>query len=320
MRLRPLLVVASVGILLGLSACAQSPTTSAAGDSCTPTASGAESDAISVSGALGSKPKVRFTAPLTTKKTERTVVKKGKGRVAEPGSSVTAEFTIFDGKTGKELGSTGHDGSNPQQIPLTSSTLPGIVDALECSQAGSRVAAVIAPSDGFGSTGSSQIGVGPNETLVVVADVVSVPKPALSRAHGTATPPPAGYPTVTLAKNGAPTITIPQADPPTDLEIATLIQGDGATVASGASVTVQYTGVVWQTGKVFDSSWERGQPATFTTDQVIPGFAKALVGQKVGSQVMAIIPPAEGYGSAGNGEDISGDSVLVFVVDILGVS
>jgi peptidylprolyl isomerase len=83
---------------------------------------------------------------------------------------------------------------------------------------------------------------------------------------------------------------------------------------------VHYTGINWNTKKVFDSSWERGEPATFVTSQVIPGFTKALVGQKVGSQVIAIIPPADGYGEAGSGEDIGGTDTIVFVVDILGTS
>jgi len=83
-------------------------------------------------------------------------------------------------------------------------------------------------------------------------------------------------------------------------------------------VTVHYTGVIWGTGKVFDSSWTKGTPATFQTSGVIPGFGKALVGQKVGSQVIAVIPPADGYGTAGQaGAGISGTDTLVFVVDIL---
>jgi peptidylprolyl isomerase len=81
---------------------------------------------------------------------------------------------------------------------------------------------------------------------------------------------------------------------------------------------VQYTGINWNTKKVFDSSWDRGQSATFVTSQVIPGFTKALVGQKVGSQVIAIIPPADGYGDKGQGDDIGGTDTIVFVVDILG--
>ena len=91
---------------------------------------------------------------------------------------------------------------------------------------------------------------------------------------------------------------------------------------AGDTVTVHYTGVVWATGKTFDSSWTRGTPASFATTGVIPGFGKALVGQKVGSQVIAVIPPADGYGAKvpPNQTDITPTSTLVFVVDILATS
>ncbi|MBW8872546.1 MAG: FKBP-type peptidyl-prolyl cis-trans isomerase, partial [Leifsonia sp.] len=65
-----------------------------------------------------------------------------------------------------------------------------------------------------------------------------------------------------------------------------------------------------------DATWTRGAPYTNTASGFVPGFTKALVGQKVGSQVIAVIPPADGYGSAGNG-DIKGTDTMVFVVDIL---
>lgn len=100
-----------------------------------------------------------------------------------------------------------------------------------------------------------------------------------------------------------------------------LKQGDGAEVADGDTVTVQYQGVNWRTGKVFDQSWTRGAPSQFATNQVIKGFTKALVGQKVGSQVIAVIPPDMGYGAAGSeSAGIKGTDTLVFVVDILATS
>jgi peptidylprolyl isomerase len=127
---------------------------------------------------------------------------------------------------------------------------------------------------------------------------------------------------VKLAANGEPTITVPKTDAPTALKIADLKKGTGKTVKTGDTVTVHYTGVVWSTGAVFDSSWTRGQPASFATTGVIPGFGKALVGQKVGSQVIAVIPPADGYGSSvpANQTAITATSTLVFVVDILATS
>lgn len=83
-------------------------------------------------------------------------------------------------------------------------------------------------------------------------------------------------------------------------------------------MTVQYKG--WLLGgdasKPFDSSWSRGGPATFSLSQVVKGWTNGLAGQTVGSQVLLVVPPSEGYGdTAQNG--IPANSTLVFVVDIL---
>ncbi len=89
-------------------------------------------------------------------------------------------------------------------------------------------------------------------------------------------------------------------------------------VNPGDTVIVQYTGVLYDGGTVFDSSWDKGAPTQFATTAVVPGFKKALEGQTVGSQVLAVIPPADGYGDQAQGS-IPAGATLVFVVDILGV-
>lgn len=288
---------------------------------CTATAAGASSAKIKVTGKFGADPKVTFPAPLTSKTTERTVVTEGKGNVARSGSAVTINYSVYNGTTGKEIDTTGFGASKAEPLQLDEkSIIPGLYKAIACSPAGSRIAAVIPPVDGVSSANQTGLGLTAKDSIVFVIDVVSATKPvkALSKANGVEQPAPAGYPTVKLAANGEPTITIPKSAPPTSLEIADLKKGSGATVKSGASVTVQYTGVLWATGKVFDSSWSRGEPATFQTTGVVPGFGKALVGQKVGSQVIAVIPPADGYGPNGNQDgSIKGTDTMVFVIDIL---
>jgi len=99
-----------------------------------------------------------------------------------------------------------------------------------------------------------------------------------------------------------------------------LIKGTGPVVQSGQTISAQYTGVVWDTGKQFDSSWDRGQPTPFVIGkgQVIAGWDEGLVGQTVGSQVLLIVPPDKGYGASGQSSaGIKGTDTLVFVVDIL---
>ncbi|PJJ72688.1 peptidylprolyl isomerase [Diaminobutyricimonas aerilata] len=316
-----LALTAAAGLLLTLSACTATGggggdvADSTSGGNCEAPAAGGASNGVTVDGELGAKPEVNFDFPLTVEKMQRTVVIDGEGPVAREGDTVTAEITLLDGATGDEILSSGHDGSAPEQITLDESFVPAIVKTLECSPAGTRIVSV-APSGDFGEN-SQQPLVQEGSSAVIIADLVAIADPPLERAEGEVADVPTEFPKVELDEDGAPTITVPDEPAPTELEIAPLIVGDGPTVEEGASVTVHYTGVIWDSNEVFDSSWERGEPATFPTDGVIPGFKAALVGQKVGSQVIAVIPPSEGYGEAGSGELIKGDSVLVFVVDIL---
>jgi peptidylprolyl isomerase len=127
---------------------------------------------------------------------------------------------------------------------------------------------------------------------------------------------------VTATTGAAPKIKMPSSKPPTKLVTKTLVKGSGQAIASGQTVVVQYVGYIWRTKKTFGSSWSSGSPFGFvigaSPEQVIPGWDKGLVGQTVGSRVMLSIPPAEGYGKAGQSQaGIKGTDTLVFVVDII---
>ncbi len=130
-----------------------------------------------------------------------------------------------------------------------------------------------------------------------------------------------GKPCVALADPlpaGAPEVPVPVGDPPSDLVSQDLVTGTGATVALGDSVTVNYIGVSCSTGKIFDSSYTRGTPATFTLaeGQLIEGWTSGLPGMQVGGRRLLVIPPSLGYGSTGQGA-IAPDETLVFVVDVV---
>ena len=89
-----------------------------------------------------------------------------------------------------------------------------------------------------------------------------------------------------------------------------------AIVVNGQDIAVQYTGVIWRIRQVFSSSWQSKTP--IGEGQVIKGWDTGLVGQTVGSRVLLVVPPADGYGSAGQSQvGINGTDTLVFVVDIL---
>lgn len=104
--------------------------------------------------------------------------------------------------------------------------------------------------------------------------------------------------------------------------VKTLSAGAGATVASDATVEVNYHGVNGRTGKVFDESFTGGQSATFALANVVTGFQKAIANQKVGSRVLVMMTGADGYDASG-GNSSAGINVgdcLIFVVDILSAS
>ncbi|WP_067973090.1 FKBP-type peptidyl-prolyl cis-trans isomerase [Nocardiopsis trehalosi] len=129
-----------------------------------------------------------------------------------------------------------------------------------------------------------------------------------------------GMPTAADAGRDRPDIQIPDSDAPDELRTVELIEGSGPEVEAEQQLVVQYTGVTWSDGEVFDSTWDRGgAPATFPigVGQVIQGWDEGLVGQKVGSRVMLAIPEDLAYGENA-AESGSPEGPLVFVVDILG--
>ena len=275
--------------------------------------------AVTVTGDAPAKPTVTFDAPFTVKKTTNEVVTAGTGAELGKGQTITFDYVLVDGRTGKELETS--FGNSPGSLTLDrSKTATQLVTSLTGKTVGSRLLLAIAPRDGLAKRLNNPA-VKKTDTLLFVIDVKAVRKP-LARATGTAVAPVAGLPTVKLAANGKPTVTVPAGvAAPTQLATQVLIKGAGPTVTAGQTITVQYTGVKWD-GKQFDSSWDRAQPidTPIGTGSVIPGWDEGLVGQTVGSQVLLVVPPDKGYGTSGSSDGkIKGTDTLVFVVDILDV-
>ena len=296
----------------------------AAGCSSSSSASSADaSTSVKVSGAFGNAPNVSIPAASASPSLYTKTVIQGSGAPLTSADSFVGNYVayVWSGKTHKLATST-YTTHTPSLF--SGQLLPGLSTALKGAKEGSRVLAVIPPKEGFGAQGNSQLGITGKDTLVFVIDLE---KEFANTAGATGAHVSNGggaLPTVsTPAAGQAPTVTIPKSAPPKNLTVTPLIKGSGAKVAKGQAVVVQYTGVIYRTGKVFDSSWSRKAPFEFvdgaTPSQVIPGWDKGLVGQTVGSRVMLTIPPADGYGSAGQSQaGIKGTDTLVFVVDILG--
>ncbi|MDQ1215546.1 FKBP-type peptidyl-prolyl cis-trans isomerase [Microbacterium arborescens] len=316
MRLRPFAALSVVAVsALALAGCAggdtatESPSPSASGGSeqCLVDAQpGEASDSIEVSGAAPELT-AKVDPGLEPAEIERTLTTRGDGEDLHSGDLVSGSYAIYDGATGELLEQsrdTSPDDSGLVPVLLDTQQYSVFVAALECAPLGSTAALAI-PGSAFGE--------GRTAVVVVAEGVEKLP----TRATGSDQAPVDGMPTVELADDGAPTITLPGTDAPTEVQLANLKTGDGATIQPGDTAFVQYTGVKWSDGSVFDSSWDRGQPAAFPTNGVVAGFQQALEGQQVGSQVLVVIPPSAGYG-AQEGSELQNET-LVFVVDILGV-
>ncbi|MBW9121232.1 FKBP-type peptidyl-prolyl cis-trans isomerase [Microbacterium trichothecenolyticum] len=257
---------------------------------------GAVSDAIVVKGEVGAPASVNLPGPLTITGAERTVVVEGGGEKLDGASLVDYAMTVFDAASGEQVRVQGYDGA--PSLPVPAATVGQFVG---CATVGSRVVVAAPATDQEAAS-------------VWVVDVLgSTP----ARATGADQEPVDGMPKVDLAESGAPIVTVPGEQPPAENQVAVLKKGDGAVVVPGDTVMVQYAGLRWSDGTVFDSSWTTGAPTALVTTDVIEGYKQALEGHSVGSQVLVVIPPAEAYGEGEINEiDLTGET-LVFVVDIL---
>lgn len=309
----PALIMAA-GLLVSLAAC--SPPVSNLARCEAPYATGDNSDAVKVTGKVGSEPSVSFPTPLIAKSAEVSTVEPGEGAPIYPGQTIEYLATQYDPKTGEATASTGYDaGSAVRSVVAIGNDL--LVPFLACTSVGSRIVVTTDAKSAYGESYDPETMDG-DETLVLVFDITAA---YLGKANGWDQLPQAGFPSVVLAPDGRPGITVPGSDAPTNLKIATLKAGTGATVEEDSNVVLQYTGVGWQTGTVFDSSWESqtGAPVTFAPSQVVAGFAKAIVGSKVGSQVIVVIPPGEEFGYPADSSPVGPDNTMIFVIDILGI-
>lgn len=310
MRKRPLVLLSTVAAAtLLLSGCAGAEPESSGTPDPSPSSSclvnaqpGETSDSVVVDGE-GLDATVTVPADAAFADVERTIVSEGDGDEVIAGELVSVTYQIVDAATGDVVDSSERSEGGEASVLLDQNSASLFIAALECQPVGTQVVLAL-PGAVFGEGGTSK---------VVYAEAVDrLPEVAT----GTPVDPTPGMPTVKLDDAGAPTVTIPDGEAPTETKVAVLKQGDGATVGSGDLVAVQYLGVKWSDGEEFDSSWSRdAAPTQFPTTGVVAGFQKALEGQQVGSQVVVVMPPSDGYG-ASEGHELQNES-LVFVVDIL---
>lgn len=271
---------------------------------------------VTISGDIGKTPEVEWKGQVAPDETETDVVTEGDGEELAAGDGALAHIWIGNGFTEDEAYNS-YEAKAPQL--LVGAISEPFKKALEGNVVGSRVAVAATAVEAFGEGGNPELGIGNKDGLVFVVDVLAKvgdePVGAEREAAKWA-------PTVIEADGVVTGFGFAEANKPSkNLLDTTLIKGEGPVVESGQTIAVNYLGQVYNAKTPFDESYsaEKSQ-ASFPigVGQVVPGWDKALVGKTVGSRVILSIPPADGYGEAGNKDaGIKGTDTLFFVVDIL---
>ncbi|MFI8366777.1 FKBP-type peptidyl-prolyl cis-trans isomerase [Streptomyces sp. NPDC085466] len=271
--------------------------------------------AITAGQKFGEKPTLSKGEGDPPKELKVNVISEGDGPVTKDGDAVEVNYL---GQTWDST--TPFDNSFDRGEPFTltlgaGQVIKGWDQGLKGQKVGSRIEIGIPPELGYGEQGSPPAIKG-GATLVFVVDILkatTIPKSAEGTvvAQDNKDLPKVG----TNTDGKAPSLTVPKTDAPKKLVSTYVIEGKGEAVKATDTLTVQYQGVLWN-GTPFDSSYSRGAAATFPLANVIPGWTKGLEGKKIGSRVLLVVPPADGYGDQAR-EKIPANSTLVFTVDIL---
>jgi peptidylprolyl isomerase len=267
-------------------------------------------DGIKVTGKKLKAPKVTFKAPLVIDKTRSKVLIPGKGGTVLEDGLVTVHYYGVNGRTGKVFDQS-YSRKATATFPL-SGVVTGFRVGLTGQKVGSRVLVAMPGSDGYDASGGSGDGtIEVGDTLVFVVDIVGA---SVAQPSGKVVAPSAGSPTVTGGAADKPTVTMPGTAAPSKMSAQALIAGGGAAVAKGDTIYVRYVGYSWKTGKLIDDQWT---PSEGTLASTITGWQKGLVGKKVGSRVLLVLPPADGYPQGSNNPPLEAGDTIVYVVDIL---
>ncbi len=266
---------------------------------------------VSVKGGFGEPPKVRVDSPWAIDKTRTDVLEAGNGAEVKAGQTVEVNYHGVNARTGKMFDESFTTGQ-PVAFPLDQ-VVPGFGMGLVGQKQGSRVVIAMPGSDGYDSSGGNpQAGIEVGDTLLFVVDLVAVQLPG---PQGVIVKPKDGLPTVT-EKDGMPVITVPKTEPPNTLQVQPLIKGGGQKVRENDTITYDYNWVRWSDGKVLEETYST-KPATSSLSGLLPGMVKGLAGQTVGSRVLLVIPPADGYPDGNPTPSVGPNETMVMVVDVL---
>lgn len=318
-------LTAAAGLLVTLAACS----TSAPSGECAPAVpSGDASSIVTATGAFGASPAAEFPTPTIATGVEATTLTVGTGATVFEGQYADTQVTLYDGESGQFLNSTSYESSAGFAVRAGEGA-GNLGAAITCRTVGSRIAVAANGSDLYGFAGIAEGSIPADATFIVVFDIQDV---VLGKAYGVDQVPQQGMPAVVTTPDGVPGVTVPNENPPAGLKVNVLKQADGDTLAEGDIIYAHYLRVDWsdpQSISSTKSTWaDFGNPELMTLAPldatsgvgVTAGLLQALVGQKVGSQVLVVVPPSFGFPDGATVPDgVDSSSTLVYVIDILGV-
>ncbi|MET9478133.1 FKBP-type peptidyl-prolyl cis-trans isomerase [Streptomyces sp. NPDC002922] len=273
--------------------------------------------AITAGAKFGEKPTLSKGQGDPPKELKTQVISEGDGAKLKNGDAIQVNYLGQAWDSTKPFDNS-FDRKQPFDLTLGAGmVIKGWDQGLLGQKVGSRVQLVIPPDLGYGPQG--QNGIKPNATLVFVVDILKATQIPTS-AKGTEV----AQDNVDLPKVGtntdgkAPSVKIPEkTDPPKKLVSNYILESDGDVIKETDSVVVNYVGLLWKDGKTFDSTYAQGKTQTFPLAQVtLKGLKNGLVGKKLGSRVLLVIPPDQAFGDKAQ-QSIPANSTLVFAVDLL---
>ncbi|MFJ8886196.1 FKBP-type peptidyl-prolyl cis-trans isomerase [Streptomyces sp. NPDC102402] len=305
-RLAGLLVVPL--LLLSTAACGD--------DKASDSASSKGDPAITAGAKFGEKPTLAKGEGDPPKELKTEVISEGDGAKLKNGDAIQVNYLGQAWDSTKPFDNS-FDRKQPFDLTLGAGmVIQGWDKGLVGQKVGSRVQLVIPPELGYGEQGQGDIK--PNATLVFVVDVVKATQIPASAKGSTVAQDNIDLPKVGTNTDGkAPSVKIPKSDPPKKLVSNYVLESDGAVIKETDSVVVNYVGLLWKGSKPFDSTYQTGKTQTFPLAQVtLKGLKSGLVGKKVGSRVLLVIPPDQGFGDKAQ-QTVPAKSTLVFAVDLL---
>ncbi|MCX4821911.1 FKBP-type peptidyl-prolyl cis-trans isomerase [Streptomyces sp. NBC_01142] len=281
------------------------------------TSSKSELPAITAGAKFGEKPTLAKGEGDPPKELKVEVLSEGDGAKTKKGDALQVNYLGQTWVSDKPFDNS-FDRKQPLDLTLgAGDVIPGWEKGLEGQKVGSRIEMSIPPDLGYGSQAKGDQ-IPANSTLVFVVDILKATTLPVS-AKGTEV----AQDNIDLPKVGtntdgkAPSVTFPKSDPPTKLVSNYILESKGDALNATDSAVVRYEAYLWKGGKKFDSTYQAGKTQTFPLAQVtLKGLKDGLVGKKVGSRVLLVIPPDQGFGDKET-QGIPKNSTLVFVVDVL---